>query len=78
MILDENKIQDLINEFKKLASFRIEQTAPTEYRIIRGEFQDTIDLIETERLLLKIQTNIVLGKKYNIEEGKIKRSSSYD
>lgn len=78
MILDENKIQDLIDEFKNSASFKIEQTAPTEYQIVREKIYDLVDLVETERLLLKIQTNIVLGKKYNIEEDKIKRSSSYD
>lgn len=78
MILDENKIQELIDEFKNSASFRIEQIAPTEYQIIRKKVYDLVDLVETERLLLKIQTNIVLGKKYNIEEDKIKRSSSYD
>ena len=78
MILDENKIQELIDEFKNSASFRIEQIAPTEYQIIRKKVYDLVDLVETERLLLKIQTNIVLEKKYNIEEDKIKRSSSYD
>jgi hypothetical protein len=78
MILDENKIQELIDEFKNSASFSIEQTAPTEYQIVRKRVYDLVDLVETERLLLKIQTNIVLGKKYNIEEDKIKRSSSYD
>lgn len=78
MILNENKIQELIDEFKNSASFRIEQIAPTEYQIIRKKVYDLVDLVETERLLLKIQTNIVLGKKYNIEEDKIKRSSSYD
>ena len=78
MILDENKIQELIDEFKNSASFSIEQIAPTEYQIIRKKVYDLVDLVETERLLLKIQTNIVLGKKYNIEEDKIKRSSLYD
>lgn len=78
MILDENKIQELIDDFKNSASFKIEQIAPTEYQIVREKIYDLVDLVETERLLLKIQTNIVLGKKYNIEEDKIKRSSSYD